>query len=346
MIYENILENLQLIVAGEQPKKDISGILINHKCDYLLDKLGINSALNKLLNKISVNERYRTCNDIFKQLEANGISYAVIKGAALSLSVYGNPYIRNSGDIDILINRKDIDAIGQIMRENGFIQGHVINNSIVPFTRREIIFQTSSSHQTAPYIKSTENKLCPNIMVDINTDIMWGESEIKSDMELVFQETCHTVINGITFKKLCTEMEFISLCLHHYKDTNSIYLLYERGLKLGHYCDIYFFVKNCNINLETLYTYSRKLNVCEYIYYCLYYTNLIFQDAEIKPYIDLFYSEKSVALIDKFGLSDKERQTWNIDFFTRLFDINMRNYLETVLSKELLNKIKINQMLM
>ena len=346
------IEAVRDLANEKQPSFDISEILYNHGCIYLLSKIkGKNKYTDRLkaenlLNKICINERYKTCSAVFREFKENNISYAVIKGAVLSAAAYNNPFCRQSGDIDILINRRDIDKIKEIMLRNGFVQGKITENGVEPFSRKEILFQTAMSHQTAPFVKKTNNKICPYINVDLNFDIMWGESETKADMEFVLQNTMETAILGVTFNKLSPEMEFISLCLHHYKDLNSIYLLYERGLTLSHFCDIYFFIKNCNIDSEALYNYCLKLNVGKYVYYCLYYTNLIFDDEIIKKYMLLLHSTESDAILNSFGLSDKERQSWDIDFFTRLFDLNIREYLDNTLSKEALNKIQINQTLM
>ena len=341
-----------MLANGEQPGTDIYDMLYSHNCSYLISKLSSNDKytnklkIENILNKVCIAERYKLCAELFNKLEECYIPYAVIKGAVLSAAAYKDPFIRYSGDIDLLVNRKNIDQIKKLLLDFGFIQGRVTENGIEPFSRRELLFQTSMSHQIAPFVKETNNKLYPYVNVDINLDILWGESKQNTDMDFVLEKTQDTTINDITFKKLCPEMELISLCLHHYKDMNSIYLLYERGLKLSHFCDIYFFVKNCNLNLETLYTYCRKLNVSEYVYYCLYYTNLIFENSELKEYMALLHSQNVDALIDKFGLNEEERQIWNIDFYTRLFDINMSNYLDNILSEESLNKIRVNQMFM
>ena len=60
----------------------------------------------------------------------------------------------------------------------------------------------------------------------------------------------------------------------------------------------------------------------------------------------LLHSTESDEILNSFGLSDIERQNWDVDFFTRLFYLNIRKYLDKTLSKEALNKIQINQMLM
>ncbi len=348
---ENI-KAIRTLANGEQPDIDIYDILYSHNCSYLISKISPKDKYtNKLkienvLNKACIIERYKQCAELFNKFEECNIPYAVIKGAVLSVAAYNNPFIRHSGDIDLLVNRKNIDQIKKIMLELGFIQGRVTENGIEPFSRKELLFQTSMSHQIAPFVKNTNKKLCPYVNVDINLDILWGESEQNADMDFVLEKTQDTTINHITFKKLCPEMEFISLCLHHYKDMNSIYLLYERGLRLSHFCDIYFYIKNSKICLKKLNDFCHKLNVKEYVYYCLYYTNLIFSDSKLDEYQKLLYSKKAEELIDKFGLDDQERQTWNVDFFTRLFEANMSQHIENTLDKNLLNKIKINQAFM
>ncbi len=346
------IKALRDLINGHQPSIDISEMLYNHNCTYLLSKIGSkNNYTNKLkienvLNKICITQRYKICEEVFKKLEICHIPYAVIKGAVLSNSAYLNPFCRHSGDIDLLVNRKNIDEIKKIMYDAGFIQGKVAENGIKPFSRRELLFQTSMSHQIAPFVKETNNKLCPYVNVDINLDIMWGESEQNSDMDFILGKTESAKICDISFKKLSPEMEFISLCLHHYKDFNSIFLLYERGLKLSHFCDIYFYIKNCNIKPEILHEYCCKLNVSKYIYYCLFYANLIFEDSDLEKFMTLLHSPRADYLIDKFGLNEKERQIWNMDFYERLFDNNICDYLKNSLSEELLNKIKTNQMFM
>ncbi len=338
---------IRMLNEGKKPAIDLSKLLNKHNCPYLLKKLSVqNSGTENFLNKIAVTERYKQCSELFNKFKVLNIPYAVIKGAVLSNIAYKNPFTRHSGDIDLIISRQHVDTVKKIMLDDNFVQGRVTVKGVEPFTRKELLFQASMTHQTAPFIKETSNKLCPYVNVDVNLDIMWGESERKADMEYVLRNTVDTELFGIEFKKLCTEMEFISLCLHHYKDMNSIYLLYERGLKLGHYCDIYYYVKNAPISLNKLKTFCDTLGVSQYVYYCLYYTNLIFEDSQLDDYIKAVYSESCNKILHTFGLTDKEKQPWKIDFFTRLFDTNLHEYLKENLDKVLFDKIKTNKSLM
>jgi len=119
------------------------------------------STPKQLISKIAVTERYKACEAVFEQID---FPYAVIKGAVLSQTIYNDPFIRSSADIDLVIRREDIDSFKNLLQKNGFVQGRVVDGKIKQYTRQEIIFQNSMTHQSAPYIKATGNKLLPYII--------------------------------------------------------------------------------------------------------------------------------------------------------------------------------------
>ncbi len=346
--YSDIIQAVRRLSKGEEAGPDISDILYRHRCNYLLsltkDKKYLKTlAYEKFLSKMAVKERYKALTPFFENTDIN---YAVIKGAVLSLCAYNDPYLRVSGDIDILIDKKDSDKIKKELKALGFIQGRVTDRGIIPFSREEILFQTSMTHQTAPYVKETGNRLCPYVNIDINTDIMWGESRKKTDMTVFLQYSTVIQINDFIVKKLLPEAEFISLCMHHYKDFNSLYLLSKRGFCLGQYCDIYFYLKNMKPSVSRLQALSEQLKVGEYIYYCLYYTDLIFDDEDIKLYLLAFKKDKDETLLSSFGLCEDERKRWECGFFERIFSHDVNELLKDKLTQHDLEKIQINQILM
>jgi hypothetical protein len=119
--YNDIITSIRNLTNDQQPCIDISELLYKHKCYYLLSKVKTeNSITQKInaenaINRNFVNERYKTCKSIFEVFENIGIPYAVIKGAALSEAAYGDPYFRHSGDLDLLISRKDIDSVNAFL---------------------------------------------------------------------------------------------------------------------------------------------------------------------------------------------------------------------------------------
>ena len=341
MTVEQIIEAIRTCSRGEKPRYDISDILHSHRCYALIEKSKDPMELVKqAANRVAIKERYAACERFF---ETAKFPYAVIKGAILSNSVYGDSTLRISGDIDILINRRDVDDAKRILKECGFIQGRISGDTIVPFTRKELLYQSAMSHQTAPFIKATANKLCPYVNLDINMDILWGESEQKSDMDIVLSHREQVSIFGMNIYKLTSDMEFIALCLHHYKDMNSIYLLSGHGLRLGLFCDIYFYIKNVCPSAVTISRLAGQLNVGKYLYVCLSHTMEIFDDSILSPYIKTLEEYKDEELLNGFGLNDKERKYWDIPLAQRLFHNNLPEYMQKFLSDSDVEKIRINR---
>lgn len=346
--YEKIINSVRSLVKGEKPEIDISSLLYEHKCFYLLSKTDRANAYKTemAMNQICISERYKVCRSIFEAFEVNEIPYAVIKGAVLSKSAYGDVKLRKSGDIDLLISRKNIDVVKKMMLDDGFVQGRVTDNGIEPFSRRELLFQSAASHQVAPFIKKNANPLCPYVNVDINMDIFWGESDRKADMDFLLSYTENEEICGSRIRKLTAETEFISLCLHHYKDMNSIYLLSQGSLKLFLFYDIYFYLRNNKLSLNQLKKLCEKLAVSEYVYYCIFYANEIFQDELLSLYLTVLDTEKARKLLYTFGLAEDEIKTWNISFSERLFMDFPNDAFYSLLTEKDLKKIRLNRDLM
>ena len=139
---KNVLEEIRLLINSPSICTDsVFDLLYKHKCLYLLSRVTNNSercsvylATNQMIQEF----RYNNCKKIFDHLN-NSMPYAVIKGAALSNSIYGKPFYRVSGDIDILVSRENTNKIAEILAENGFQQGRVVNEEITPSSREDII---------------------------------------------------------------------------------------------------------------------------------------------------------------------------------------------------------------
>ena len=348
MTNQQIIEAVRALSKGLSVETDIHEILSMQGCDYLLTKAENPAqkkerALTRVVNSIAIKERFKACAPLFLQSE---IPYAVIKGAVLSQTVYGDPLIRTSGDIDVLIRREDADRLKRLLSANGFVQGRITDGGIVPFSRRELLFQAAMSHQTAPYVKATGNRLCPYVNVDVNMDILWGERGARADMDFVLSYTEKSSLCNVSFQKLMPEIELLSLCLHHYKDMNSLYLLSSGSLRLGLFCEIYDYLQNVKPDVAQLSALCNQLNVGRYVYVCLHQTQQIFEDMLLNPYLEALEPQKDDTLLNTFGLSEKEQKQWEIDLFERLFHPNLAEYIQGMLSDEEKEKIKINRQLM
>lgn len=338
--YSRLLARLRTEVQDDQT---LQTLLIAHGCDAWVHKLAPDSKAN-VANLLVIQERIRQAAPFLNAIRK--IPYALIKGPILSQRIYSSPALRRSSDLDFLLLRKDVDEAKYALLENGFIQGKVAGQKIIPFTRRELIFQASQSHQVAPFIKATGNPLCPFVNIDLNTSIFWGESGRICDMDFVLSETESSTLFNVSFKRLAPEMEFLSLCLHHYKDMNSIYLLSVNGLRLGLFCEIFDYLRNVALDEDKLFAHSERLHATPYIYYCLYYTDLIFDTAMLKPLINKFHTAEGTALLACFGLNDAERHIWKTDFWERLLSPEFSKTFYASLTEREREKVQINHSLM
>src|SRR5690554_5704844 len=97
---------------------------------------------------------YRALGPVLNDID--NLSYAVIKGEVLSVMAYGEKGYRNSGDIDILIDRKHVKNVREIFLKHGF-NVDLLDKDGNPrsLTREEkIIFM--NSHQVLPFYKKLE----------------------------------------------------------------------------------------------------------------------------------------------------------------------------------------------
>ena len=141
-------------------------------------------------------------------------------------------------------------------------------------------------------------------------------------------------------------MEFVALCLHHYKDLHSLYLLTGGSLHLGLYCDLYFYLKHVQPQGDVLQALCRQFPVGQYLYACVHETHLIFDDAITATYLSLLEEWKNASLIDTFGLSDAERRPWNMTLPERLFHPDLPLYVSSLLNEQEQEKVRLNQILM
>ena len=290
-------------------------------------------------NRVFLNmERYLQLKKILSDVT---VPYAVIKGEPLSLLCYNKKSVRNSQDIDILIDRQHISYFERLLQENDFIR--LINQN--EFINRESrILCISQSHQIPPYVKETSNQ---QIDIDLNFDIFWGEYTGKRiDISEFLADTIVQDIYGVKVKALPPLKAMVQLILHHYKEMNSIYHL------AGHNCinynmfkDVYYLWKNNQeaVSLDKLYAISSEYEIIPYVFYVLYFTNWIFKDTELQKYVEAFRTLEGESLLDYYGLAEKERKPWKVDFQTRLEADNLYEFIRDDLTEADVEKLERNR---
>jgi len=277
---------------------------------------------------------YQNITSILSRFEKN---YAIIKGFPYSKYMYNDISVKNFSDIDILINKRDLNIMGSILKDSEYYQ------SLIGGREKHLFFYVCS-HQMPPYKK---NIYGVNICLDLNFDIFWGEYEGKRiDIDEFLSDTIEMEIYGVKVKTLPPIKAMIQLILHHYKDMNSIFLLATRkSIKYDMFKDIFYLLKNNldTIPLDKLYAMSAEYKIIPYVFYVLYYTGQVFDDEILMQYIEAFRTPEGETLLNYYGLCAKERKEWKCDFKTRLEADNLYDLIKDDLTEKDHEKIAINK---
>lgn len=264
------------------------------------------------------------------------INYAVIKGEPLSYYAYGDFGKRYFNDIDILVSKEDIKFVRTVLEEYSFVP---LSND--RFSRA---FCLGFSHQIVPFVKRIGTF---SVYIDVNFDVLWGEYLGKqiSTKEFLFG-TVPMQIHNCYVKTLPHIKFFVQLILHHYKDLNSIYLLAtQKTIRLSLFRDLYYYFINNKryVPLDELLQYCTEMRINDYVYYVLFYTCVLFDNKDLKKYRDAFETNKGRELLNKYGLSEKERREWRVDFIYRLNNGILYDCIKADLSKNEIENIEINK---
>lgn len=272
------------------------------------------------------------CRNLF--IDLNKIDYVYIKGETTSLMAYDSIGSRKTGDIDLLISRDNIKQAEEILKNNGFSQK--LNSSLSK------LFNEKFSHQTMPWIKVIGNLV---IQIDINVNIFWGEYQGDYSFVKDFISNYHYQnIYNVKIKVLDENLNFILLCLHQYKDMNSIYLLYKRKqYNKNAFYEIQSIIELNKIDFITILNYSLKYKCEKYIAYIINCLVYISTNSKLNIIYDLFKKYIDDELFDSYGLSINERKKWPINFINRYNCNDLFEIIKSDLNRKDITKIRINE---
>ena len=293
------------------------------------------SSLYKIEREVLYNEMAR----VFELLQTT--RYAVVKGEVLSQQIYGVLDKRRSSDIDIIIEKNNVKLIEEHLRHLGFNQRGSVEKID---SRRNRILCMSYSHQIPSYYKE---KYGFYLNVDVNYDIFWGEYEgQRYPMDDFLNDTVSMKVYGVTVKTLPIEKAFVQLILHHYKEMNSLFHLSQHNtIETDMFSDVIGLLLNNSrvLTCECVSELCEQYSIGAYMYYMLYYTNLVFHNRKLVEYIERIEMYRNESIMDSFGLSERERKNWLLSFDRRLDNKELPIHVQSQLLDSDRDKIIMNR---
>ena len=123
------------------------------------------------------------------------------KGPALSTIIYGDPAVRDTSDLDFLIQPKDLARLTQLLRARGYVPE-----------------QRIATHPDSDYLsKVSECEFAhpeAGIRIDVHWNIAPGHLGMTVDPDWFWERTSQVSLNGVTMPAMRAEKLVLALCIH------------------------------------------------------------------------------------------------------------------------------------
>lgn len=144
---------------------------------------------------------------LLESFRAADLPLIVLRGVMMSEKVFGNPALRTSNDIDILIRRRDLPRIKETVHPLGFVQD--------PRSLDDEFYERHHLH--LPYLK--RERL---VLLEIHWSYDHKYTPFNIDTEATFHSARTIDYQGMEALELGPEDLLVMLCLHAFKHSCSI----------------------------------------------------------------------------------------------------------------------------
>jgi len=248
--------------------------------------------------------------NITKLLNQHKIETIAFKGPALSQMAYGDITLRQYGDIDILIKKKDRFNMILILEKEGYIPEIKLQDS-----SKEAFFNAVN---VIAFYKGSMG-----IRIEIHWELLSRNYAIVWNEKILWENSKSIQINNNKIQVLTIEHHLLYICVHSAKH------LYER---IEWICDIDRLIQaNLNINWQYILKEAKRMGITRMLYLGLSLSKILF-DLKIPKNIQKSINKdkeipKLINKIIKINFSDTihEEKSFN----TLVLLLNMReNYTD------------------
>lgn len=193
-------------------------------------------------------------------------------------------------DIDILVHPRDLGGVDKTLKNLGFKQGYwdFKKNTLVPFSRAEILSRRMNRGETAPYFLKIENDNLGFVEVDVNFSLDALPAGNKETLESMLDNIhYYEGMIGKNLSSLSPEHFFLHLLMHQYKEA-TVYsmVLRQKENALYKYYDIYLFIKNRLFEEAKFVQQTLAAGLSKEAFYVLHKTGQIFPSLNLSPLLE------------------------------------------------------------
>ncbi len=221
---------------------------------------------------------------IMKLLEDNGIKTLAFKGPTLAQMVYGDITLRQFGDLDILIKKKDQHKINRLLQDQGY-------KPLLELTE----VQEKTWYKYAKDISYIHPK--KGLHIEMHWLLLDRDHPLQVDLDTIWEHPQEVSLNGHQIQTFATESLLIYLCIHGSKH------LWER---IGWVKDIDQMVRTQTIDWDQIIQEVKKSGFQRMVFLGLYLSQSLFQTPLPESIKEELQKEKTLPTLSNFVLSDWE----------------------------------------
>lgn len=258
----------------------------------------VNIKLNALLNIITM---------LQKKFTDKKISSWFIKGFALSKMIYGDLYTRDFNDIDLLVHRKDIENVANIMIDMGF--SNDFDLCIFKFLDSLDCYEVDFFY---PFPGA--GKLSKKFNHKLSTELKIDTSSIR-DNNLIshFKENSVNMdIGNVSVQVFSLNDTFILLCTNLYSNFEAEFA----KAKIRDLFDVYFFINTHSKELDWIYISKlcNRFKIAHKLYAVFNFVNSVYNGFISEEIVKLF-SLDTISYDSKVfhGFDHGRMRDWSVD---------------------------------
>jgi hypothetical protein len=263
---------------------------------------------------------------VLRAMSEAGVRYAVRKGPVVLERLFVDPGLRRMSDLDLLVERHDAAAAGEVLVEMGFSQGQIApeGDALQGFSRRTQLFWRANVSNELPYLKVTNDlPFVGHLDVDICLDIFQKLSESAVDVGELLERRVELPLCGEPVAyALSPADQFIDLCAHLHKEAASLFYV-ARGsdIEILKFLDIALSCQELTAEggWPAVRARADEYNAARSVYYALHHTALLYPRAVPVAQLD-HYRPDDCGFIDEYATFDGKAERWDRTFVDRVFD--------------------------
>jgi hypothetical protein len=265
---------------------------------------------------------------VIDALTTQGPPFAVRKGPTVA-RLYGDPGLRRSNDLDLLIDRTDLPALADVLVGLGYRQGwpDETGTRLLDYRRSTRMFWQVNLPNALPLVKLANRELVESYRLDICFDIFPARSGDDCPTSEMLADSVSFPMFGRTGPALGPADRFIDLCTHLHKESTSLYYI-ENGsdLELLKFHDVA--LAALSVTDENQWPAVRaaafRYGAERSVYYALHHVSLLYPEAV--PSVELaHFRPAETAYLDEYGTFDGKPGLWTAPFLDRLFDVSRQD---------------------